>query len=288
MSLLKRLFRRRRRVEPLPFAVAREPCVGRRMWVGWSTDVGRQRRHNEDAVLVIEANQEGENGLPPFGLFVLADGMGGHQAGEVASALAARTAAHHIVQQVYLSALYQRDHDAEQPSLREVLVEAVNLANAAVAGAVPGGGTTLICALLLGAQAYIASVGDSRAYLVSPNGLEQITRDHSLVDRLVEVGQLTAAEAAHHPQKNVLYRAVGQGGVLEVDTFVCAVPLRHRLLVCSDGLWGMVGAEEMVRAIAAAPTPQAACDALVKAANEAGGRDNISAILVEPALRHED
>jgi serine/threonine protein phosphatase PrpC len=258
------------------------------MWVGWSTDVGRQRQHNEDAVLVVEANQEGENNLPPFGLFVLADGMGGHQAGEVASALAARTAAHHIIQQVYLSALYQRDHDAEQPSLKEVLVEAVNLANAAVAGTVPGGGTTLICALVLGAQAYIASVGDSRAYLVSPDGLLQITRDHSLVDRLVEVGQLTAAEAAHHPQKNVLYRAVGQGGVLEVDTFVRAVPPRHCLLVCSDGLWGMVGAEEMARAIAAAPSPQAACEALVRAANEAGGRDNISAILVEPALRHED
>jgi len=251
------------------------------MRAGWSTDVGRQRQHNEDALLVVEANQDGDSPLPPFGLFILADGMGGHRSGEVASALATRMVARHILQQVYLAALYQRDHDAEQLPLKEVLVEAVNLANAAVATAVPGGGTTLICALMLGAQAYIANVGDSRAYLVSPEGLEQITRDHSLVDRLVELGQLTEAQAVNHPQKNVLYRAVGQGGVLEVDTFIHAIPPGHSLLLCSDGLWGMVDREEMTRIITTARSPQAACDALVAAANQAGGKDNISAILVE-------
>jgi protein phosphatase len=251
------------------------------MQVGWSTDVGQQRQHNEDALLVMEANQDGDNPLPPFGLFILADGMGGHRSGEVASALATRMVARHILQQVYLTALYQRDHHAEQLPLKEVLVEAVNLANAAVATAVPGGGTTLLCALMLGTQAYIANVGDSRAYLVSPEGLEQITRDHSLVDRLVELGQLTEAQAVNHPQKNVLYRAVGQGGVLEVDTFVHAIPPGHCLLLCSDGLWGMVSKEEMGRIITAARSPQAACNALIAAANQAGGRDNISVILVE-------
>lgn len=252
------------------------------MQVGWSTDVGRQRQHNEDAILVFEANQEGDHSLPPFGLFILADGMGGHRAGEVASSTATRMVARHILQQIYLSVLSQRDHDAGQPSISEVLVEAVNLANTAVATAVPGGGTTLICALMLGARVYIANVGDSRAYVVAPDYMEQITRDHSLVDRLVEMGQLTTAEAANHPQKNVLYRAVGQGGVLEVDTFVRSIAPEQHLLLCSDGLWGMVDQKEIVHIIAEAPFPQAACDALVAAANRAGGKDNISVILVEP------
>ena len=252
------------------------------MRVGWSTDVGRQRQHNEDTVLVLAADQGGDDPLPPFGLFVLADGMGGHRAGEVASALAARVVARHIVQQVYLSALGGREHRAGEPSLQEVLIEAVNLANTAVATEVPGGGTTLICAMMFGSHAYIANVGDSRAYLLSPEGMEQITRDHSLVDRLVELGQLTAAEAANHPQKNVLYRAVGQGGTLEVDVFVRPIPSGGRLLLCSDGLWGMVQEEEILRTVVAARSPQEACDALVAAANRAGGKDNISVILVEP------
>jgi serine/threonine protein phosphatase PrpC len=285
MTFLKR-FLRRKQAKPRPVSptlVQKGPVAGR-MEVGWSTDIGRQRKHNEDAVLVVEASQEGDNALPTFGLFVLADGMGGHQAGEVASALAARITARHIVQQVYLTALSQQGHSADQPSLKEVLIEAVNLANAAVAAAVPGGGTTLICTLMLGPQAYVANVGDSRAYLVSRESMEQITRDHSLVDRLVEMGQLTAAEATNHPQKNVLYRAVGQGGVLEVDTFVHGVPPDHFLLLCSDGLWGMVNDEEMLRIVNEAPSPQAACDALVVAANGAGGSDNVSAILVRPPV----
>lgn len=285
MGFLQRLFQKKRtESRSVPSVSVQKEPARRRMRVGWSTDVGRQRQHNEDVILVAEANQEGDNPLPPFGLFVLADGMGGHQAGEVASALAARMVARHIIQQVYLTMLYQREHGAGEPSLQEVLVEAVNLANATVATVVPGGGTTLICALVLGSQAYIANVGDSRAYLVSSEGLQQITRDHSLVDRLVELGQLTVAEAANHPQKNVLYRAVGQGGVLEVDTFMHAIPPGCCLLLCSDGLWGMVGEEEMARIIAGAHSPQAACGALVVAANQAGGKDNISVILVEPPV----
>jgi protein phosphatase len=255
---------------------------GKRMQVGWNTDVGRQRQHNEDAILILQATQDGDAPLPAFGLFVLADGMGGHQSGEVASALAARIAARHVVQKVYLSTLDQQEHSAGQPALKEVLVEAVSMANSTVAATTPGGGTTLICALVMGSQAYIANVGDSRVYLVSPDKMEQVTRDHSLVDRLVEMGQLTAAEAANHPQKNVLYRAVGQGGALEVDTFVRSVAPGQRLLLCSDGLWGLVSDAEMLRIIAESPSSQASCDALVAAANQAGGRDNISVILAEP------
>jgi serine/threonine protein phosphatase PrpC len=170
--------------------------------------VGKVRRHNEDTALIIAAVHDGDDALPAFGLFVLADGMGGHQAGEIASSLAARTVAHHIVRQLYLPTLISREHGTDQPALHEALVDAVQAANAAVAKQVPGGGTTLTGALLIGPRAYIAHVGDSRAYVVTEEGLDQITHDHSLVDRLVELGQLTPAEAATHPQKNVLYRAI--------------------------------------------------------------------------------
>jgi protein phosphatase len=247
--------------------------------VGWTTDVGRMRDHNEDSALVITAAQDGDDLRPSFGLFVVADGMGGHRAGEVASSLAARVTAHHIARRCYLPSLIGRDRDADQPALTEVLVGAVRAANDAVSQQVPGGGTTLTCALVLGSQAYVAHVGDSRAYVLNEAGLEQITHDHSLVDRLVETGQLTRDEAAVHPQRNVLYRAVGQSSALEVDTLVRKVPPGEHLLLCSDGLWDMVNEADIADLITGAPSLQGACEDLVAAANEAGGRDNITVVL---------
>jgi len=265
---------------PPPMSPSAQP----RFNIGWTTDVGAVRRHNEDTALIVTASQDGDDVLPAFGVFVLADGMGGHQAGEVASSLAARVAAHHIVHQFYLPALASREHGTDQPALNDVLVDAVRAANSAVADQVPGGGTTLTCALVLGPRVYIAHVGDSRAYVVTEEGLDQITHDHSLVDRLVELGQLTPDEAATHPQKNVLYRAVGQSSVLEVDTYVRTVPHKGRLLLCSDGLWSMVRETEMTNIVTTASSLQAACESLIAAANRAGGHDNVTAILVEPPL----
>lgn len=254
-----------------------------RLKVGWATDVGMVRSHNEDAALVITASHDGDGALPVFALCVLADGMGGHQSGEVASSLAARAVAHHIARDFYLPALISREPDTSQSDLRDVLVGAVRAANDSVADRVPGGGTTLTCALVLDSRAYIAHVGDSRAYIVTVEGkLDQITHDHSLVDRLVELGQLTPDEAAVHPQKNVLYRAVGQGGELEVDTYMRTIGDGERLLLCSDGLWGIVAEEKMAEIVMTSPSPQAACEEMVAAANQAGGRDNITAILVVP------
>lgn len=285
MRFWRRLFGREtttEQPEPTPTEVGAIPG---RMRIGWATHVGQVRNHNEDAILISESSQDGGETLPPFALVVLADGMGGHQSGEVASALAARTVAHHVIQQVYLPSLTgQEEHNANQPSLSEVLVEAVNLANRAVSSTVPGGGTTLTCALVIRSRAHIAHVGDSRAYLTTDDGLKQITRDHSLVDRLVEMGQLTPDEALNHPQKNVLYRAVGQSGVLEVETNMCSIPEGSSILLCSDGLWGLVSDDEMNRIIASTPSHQTACDALVEAANEAGGRDNITAVLIQPPV----
>jgi len=127
----------------------------------------------------------------------------------------------------------------------------------------------------------IAHVGDSRAYAISTDGTSQIlTRDHSLVMRMIELGQLTAEEAQVHPQRNVLYRALGQGEPFASDISTSPLPDSGHILLCSDGLWGVVGEVEIIRIIAAAPSPQVASQLLVDAANTNGGPDNISAILI--------
>ena len=254
-----------------------------KLTVGWATDVGEVRSHNEDTAFIVTSVLDGDETLPSFGLFALADGMGGHQAGEVASSLAARAVAHYITREFYLPILVREERDTGQPSLKEVLVDAVRAANDTVADRVPGGGTTLTCALVLGSQVYIAHVGDSRAYIVTKaNGLDQITNDHSLVGRLVELGQLTRDGAATHLQKNVLYRAIGQRGKLEVEIHARTISGGERLLLCSDGLWGMVSDTEIASIVTNAPSLQAACESLVAAANQAGGQDNITAVLIEP------
>ena len=256
-----------------------------RLTVGWATDVGEVRSHNEDTVLVVTAGQGGDDLAPEFGLIVLADGMGGHRAGEVASSLAVRVVAAHVMSQFYLPTLVSDERSTGQPAMNEVLVEALRAANGAVTDQVPGGGTTLTCALMLDQRVYVAHVGDSRAYVGVEETLDQVTQDHSVVDRLVELGQLGRDEAALHPQKNVLYRAIGQRGVLEVDTYVRTIPPEGYLLVCSDGLWGVVDEAEMASVPTTSPSLQAACEALVSAANRAGGRDNISVVLARPPVR---
>jgi serine/threonine protein phosphatase PrpC len=260
--------------------VARRTPTG--LQVGRVSDVGHVRDHNEDVLLTLETSQLGQHVPEPLGFFALADGMGGHEAGELASALAVRVVAHHLINAIFKSYLFNEPRDASQPPLSEVLVSAVMAANMAVHDQVNGGGTTLTCALILGGRAYLAHVGDSRAYLWAGNRLRQITKDHSLVDRLVELGQISSGDALSHPQRNVLYRAVGQGEALEVDTYVEPLPSHYRLLLCCDGLWGMVGDEQLEKVLRSAATPQEACDQLVELANAAGGQDNITAVVVEP------
>ncbi|MGC8857447.1 MAG: PP2C family protein-serine/threonine phosphatase, partial [Anaerolineae bacterium] len=146
----------------------------------------------------------------------------------------------------------------------------------------PGSGTTLTAALVLGQQVTIAHVGDSRAYVVYPDGrIEAITRDHSLVKRLEELGHLNASEAANSPHRNVLIRALGQGDMLEADIFTIPFPQPGYLLLCSDGLWGVVPDQDISRAVIEAPNLHRACQNLVTAANTAGGPDNISVILIQ-------
>ncbi|HOT90531.1 MAG TPA: protein phosphatase 2C domain-containing protein [Anaerolineae bacterium] len=250
--------------------------------VGWATDVGRVRDHNEDALFVISSEHEADNAVPVFGLFMLADGMGGHQSGEMASSLALRVAGGHLLSQVYMPLIGGVDRGGTQPSLTDVMREAISQANRVVSRDLPGSGSTLTCAMILGDRLFIGHVGDSRAYLLRVGQPpKQLTKDHSLVNRLMEMGQLTEEEAAIHPQRNVLYRAVGQGGALEIDILTYALVPGDRLLLCSDGLWGFVAEAEIWRLIEQAATPQQACAQLVAAANVAGGNDNITVILVE-------
>ena len=248
--------------------------------VGTAQSAGIERSHNEDALLILTGTAVGQETLPEFGLFVVADGMGGHRAGEVASAISVRSVAQQLTEKILLALLNIED-EADVPPLQDLLREALEQANRAVVNEVPGGGTTLTAAVLLGHQVTIGHVGDSRAYIIANGTTEVITRDHSLVERLRELGQLTQEEAERHPQRNVLYRAIGQGANLEVDVVTHPAPSGGHLLLCSDGLWGVIGDEYILDIISTAPNPQEACRELVKAANAAGGPDNITAVLVK-------
>ena len=166
--------------------------------------------------------------------------------------------------------------------IQEILQNGVQVAHNAIVKTVSGGGTTLTAVLILGNQMTIAHVGDSRVYSVDQHGnLFPLTRDHSLVKRLEELGQITPEEAAVHPQRNVLYRALGQGEPIEPEIISAPFPKPGYLLICSDGLWGVVGENEIGDIITSAATPHLACQEMVKAANLAGGPDNITAILIQ-------
>lgn len=262
-----------------PMARAVPARLLRHLEVGSAQSTGLERSHNEDALFTMVGSSDGEDALPDFGLFIVADGMGGHRSGEVASAISVRSVARYLTDRVLLRVMdLERDH--EPGPFLDAVKEALLKANQAVVDRVPGGGTTLTVAMLLGRQMTIGHVGDSRAYILENNHLEPITRDHSQVNRLMELGLVSAEEAAVHPQRNILYRAIGQGANLEVDAFIHPIPSEGYLLICSDGLWGVVSDDEMQGIVENADSPQQACEELVEAANQGGGPDNITAVLV--------
>lgn len=243
--------------------------------------VGKQREHNEDSLLALTNTISGNAESIPFGLYIVADGMGGHQFGEVASNAAIRIMAGDILKKFH-SYLYTLPTQMLQESLQEVMENSIKDAHRYVQREAPGSGTTVTAALVLGQQVTIAHVGDSRAYAVYTDGrMDTITRDHSLVKRLEELGHLNKDEAANFPHRNVLIRALGQGETLEADIFTVPFPSSGYLMICSDGLWGVVNEHDVYRAITEAPTLHRACQNLVEAANAAGGPDNISVIIVQ-------
>jgi PPM family protein phosphatase len=243
--------------------------------------VGKQRELNEDSLLALTATLAGNSGSLPFGIYIVADGMGGHQFGEVASNVAIRTVAGHIIRK-FQSYLFSIKPSPPDESLQEIMQTAVRDAQKIIQNEAPSSGTTLTAALVLGQQVTIAHVGDSRAYHIYPDGrVEVVTRDHSLVKRLEELGHISPAEAENYPHRNVLYRALGQGEILEADVFTVSFPQAGYLMLCSDGLWGVVADQDILKIIREAPSLQRACQNLVEAANAAGGPDNISVIIAQ-------
>jgi serine/threonine protein phosphatase PrpC len=243
--------------------------------------VGKQRELNEDSLFVLTSTMAGNSGNLPFGLYIVADGMGGHQFGEVASNAAIRSVAGYILKKFH-PYFFQINSEPLEESFQEIMQAAVREAQRSIQKEAPGSGTTLTAALVVGQQVTVAHVGDSRAYFIHQDGrIEPITRDHSLVKRLEELGHITPEEAANYPHRNVLYRALGQGEILDPDIFTMGFPQTGSLMICSDGLWGVVTEQDLIRSINEATTLHRACQNLVNAANTAGGPDNISVILVQ-------
>jgi len=268
--------------EDLGMDVAKKPVVIRpaQLAVGCSQSVGRQRDHNEDTIFSLSSILADGASELPIGIFVVADGMGGHQHGELASGAAARAFADYIIRRI-ITPFVTGDTGSQTESLLEVMENGVKEAQTAVVRKAPGGGTTLTAALVLGEQVTMAHIGDSRAYFIYPDGrIQPITQDHSLVRRLVELGQITEDEAKVHPNRNVLYRALGQSEPFKPDIHTHPLPQPGYMLLCSDGLWGVLPDLEIFRIVQNAKSLSLACHELVEAANAAGGPDNISVILV--------
>jgi serine/threonine protein phosphatase PrpC len=244
-------------------------------------DIGRRRDNNEDSLFSFSSTLSVESEKLAFGLYAVADGMGGHQSGELASEAALRAFANHIIKQLYLPRLVPKAQSLEKDALTEIMSQAMEEAHFEVGKAAPGGGCTLTAALTIGDEWLIAHIGDSRAYELNSDGeMRLLTRDHTLVKLLEEQGQITAEEAADHPQKSVLYRALGQGEAIEADMFSGKFPVPGYLLLCSDGLWGVIEEDEILEIVNSTDDPHMACQRLAAAANAAGGPDNISVLLV--------
>jgi PPM family protein phosphatase len=251
-------------------------------------DVGRVRSINQDSLFSLITSLPRESNDLVMGLFIVADGMGGHQGGEVASRLAISTVAQHVLAELVVPALADGTTEALQP----LIVGAVQHANRTIwnqAQSIGSDmGTTCTVALLMGRALYIGHVGDSRAYLATPTGLKLITSDHSTVGRLIQMGQLDPSEAREHPLRSQLYRTIGQQPEVAVDFIYQPVGDATHLLLGSDGLWGMLGDDVLLDVLEHTTWPQDACHELIARANLAGGEDNITAIVVSIASQSSD
>jgi serine/threonine protein phosphatase PrpC len=246
-----------------------------RLDVAQQTDVGRKRASNEDNLVAVVPEEQQllqERGA----LFVVADGLGGHERGEVASELTIRH-----VRDFY----YQNRQNDISTALQKAITHAnnaicqANEAERARGGSEFGMGATCVAAVLHEQQLYAANVGDSRVYVLHDGQLRQVTRDHSVVAQLVESGEITPAQARTHQDRNKIYRALGEKPEVEVDLFTEPVQEGDTLLLCTDGLWEMVEDEE-INALIQRYGPEESVQHLIARANEAGGPDNVTAIVV--------
>jgi len=242
------------------------------------THVGRQRQHNEDSYLVADEAK----------LFLVADGMGGHAAGEIASRIAVDSISEFILHTKEDDGTWPHAYDEHFKRSTNRLMAAVRLANTRVLEAMRkdarlrGMGTTVVACLADGETMSVAHVGDSRAYMIRNNQLQRITNDHSWVFEQVQAGMLTEAEAEKHPLRNVITRALG--GALQVTPDASEIEVKEGdvFLLCSDGLTGMVPEDEILKVVTQSNGDlEKACQKLIEEANERGGLDNVTAILVK-------
>ena len=235
-----------------------------------ATDVGQKRKINQDSIF---ESQMPVGNLP--NLFIVADGMGGHRAGDYASRCAVRVITESILK-------------STEKNPVKLIGDAVSEANALIqdksleSEELSGMGTTVVVTTILDGYAYTANVGDSRLYLKTDEVLTQITRDHSLVEEMVRIGQLTEEEARIHPDRHIITRALGASEEVDIDFFDYKIPPEGAILMCSDGLSNMVEDREIFRVLEEPLTVQGKVEKLIRTANDNGGRDNIAVIVVEP------
>ena len=242
------------------------------------THVGRQRQHNEDSLLVSK----------DASLFLVADGMGGHAAGEIASRIAVDSITEFIVHTKEDDGTWPHAYDEQYRRTTNRLMAALRMANSRVLEAMRkdarlrGMGTTVVACMADGETMSVAHVGDSRAYLVRGGKLTRLTNDHSWVFEQVQAGMLTEAEAEKHPLRNVITRALGGALSVNPDASEVESQLGDVYLLCSDGLTGMVPEDEILRVVSEnAGDLVVACQQLIDVANQRGGIDNITAVLVK-------
>ena len=266
----------------LPYGIEQLQSRNLSLAVGYLTDPGIKRKHkpNEDSLFAMQGT-ETYNSLPQeFGLFVVADGMGGHANGQNASRMAIQTIIDYILPKI------SENKQMGDEAFAKLLRDGVQGANQAVhqrnLEERADMGTTMTAALVFGPTAYIANVGDSRTYLYrEPGGLTKITHDHSVVASLVEAGIIKPDDIYTHPKRNQIYRSLGEKPVVDVDSFVVSLKAGDKLLLCSDGLWDMVRDPEIQRLMSApTPDPSKTGQTLIQAALDGGGEDNVSVIVV--------
>jgi protein phosphatase len=238
--------------------------------IGKLSDVGRVRTHNEDSLAIYEPmdpRQLSEKGR----IYLVADGVGGHIAGKVASAYATKR----IIE------LYYQDPNSD---VTRSLIKTIQRVNEEIHQRSPqkerGMGTTIVAAVVRGEKLYVANVGDSRAYLIRGQSIKQLTRDHSLACELFRLGRITEKEVTSHPQRNILTRSLGVKPIVEVDAFEEMIQTGDIIVLCTDGLWCQVSDEE-IKDIVTSGEPQGAAAQLVALANERGGNDNITVLVVQ-------
>ena len=248
--------------------------------IGLYTSLGKQRDQNQDAILAISTRIKSGNLDQFLGIYAVADGMGGHEDGDIASQVAIQSFANATFPE-FTNPRKESNPIENIDWIEEIVRAGTMAAHKYVSEEVPGGGTTFTAAVIFGKNAVITHTGDSRAYFINRDGkLQLLTRDHSIVNRMMELGKITKKQAAFHPRRNVLYRALGQAEFNQPDIAIHPTTNTKYLLLCSDGLWGVLNEDLISEIIDASQTPQLACIKLVEESNKAGGPDNISTILI--------